>query len=157
MFNPVSYFTDLASKLKLTKDTYTVSLISGITELEEVLANRKRKSNFIAIDINEDGTTIQGEGRGYFERRPYTIFLCSYAGNSLTDRHNKLAELRSIYRSFITKIIKDRSTNQLLLINTKRIPFYELPGSFADGFVGIYFILTVDNQINLVYDPTEWI
>lgn len=156
MFDPITYFKALTLSHILTKDKYFFTQISGITELEGIIANRKRHNYFVAVDNAEDGSTIQGQGRGYFERRPTTVFICGFAGDDLDRRNILLEELRSIYRDFVSKLIKDKSANPLLLINTQRIPFFEIPSSFADGIIGIYFIVTVDNQINLVYDASRW-
>ena len=156
MFNPIEYFKSLTASLKLTKDKYLFTKVSSLDNLSGIIANRKRNNFFVGVDDSEDGATVQGGGRGYFERRPYTIFLCGYAGDDQDKRTETLNELRGIYRSFVTKIIKDKQQNPLILFDTKRIPFYEMPSAFADGIVGIYFILTVDNQINLVYDAAAW-
>lgn len=157
MFDPITYFKNLTATNRVTKDKYLFTQISGINELEGIIANRKRHNYFVAVDDSEDGSTIQGSGRGYFERRPNTVFICGYAGDDQDLRNQLLIELRGIYRAFLTKIIKDKRDNPLLFFDTGRIPFYEIPSSFADGIVGIYFILTVDNQINLVYDEAAWI
>ncbi len=156
MFDPITYFKTLCLSNKVTKDKYLFTQISGISELEGIIANRKRHNYFVAVDNAEDGSTIQGQGRGFFERRPTTVFLCGFAGNDQQRKNSMLEELRGIYRDFVSKLIKDKSENPLLLINTERIPFYEIPSSFADGIIGIYFIVTVDNQINLVYDASKW-
>ena len=157
MFNPIPYFENLSNTLLLTKNKYKFSTISGISELEGILSNRKRHLFHIAVDDSENGVTMQGQGRGYFERRPYTVFLCAVGKYGDMDKRNEiLQELRQIYHSFLSKILLDESENGLLLFDTTRTAFYELPGSFADGVVGIYFIVTVDNQINLAYDETSW-
>jgi len=156
MFDPVSYFQALTLSHTTTKDKYFFTQITGISELEGIIANRKRHNYFVAVDNTEDGSTIQGQGRGFFERRPTTVFICGFAGDDPDRRNLLLEELRGIYRDFVTKLIKDKSSNPLMLINTERIPFFEIPSSFADGIIGIYFIVTVDNQINLVYDANKW-
>ncbi len=156
MFDPITYFKNLSQTHLLTKDKYFFTQITGISELEGILANRKNHNFFIAVDNNEDGSTIQGAARGYFERRPNTVFICGFAKDDYEERNIVMDEIRGIYRDFVTKILKDKKSDPLLLFNTERIPFYEIPSSFADGMVGLYFILTVDNQINLVYDANKW-
>ncbi|MFK5855237.1 MAG: hypothetical protein QM503_03835 [Bacteroidota bacterium] len=157
MFNPVPYFEDLKNKLKLTKDKYKFSTISGISELEGILSSRKRHQFQIAVDDSENGVTMQGQGRGYFERRPYTVFLCAVGKyDDMAKREAILQELRTIYRAFLSKILLDGANDGLILFDTTRTAFYELPGSFADGVVGLYFIVTVDNQIDLTYESADW-
>jgi len=100
---------------------------------------------------------MQGSGRGFFERRSYTVFLCAVVkSGDMDSRAAQLEELRTIYRKFLSKLLLDQSQCGLMLIDMSRTPFYELPGSFADGVVGLYFVITVDNQINLSYEPTDW-
>lgn len=157
MFDPVAYFETLKNSLKITKTKYLFSKISGLTELEGILANRKRHLFHVAVDDSENGATIQGAGRGYWERRPYTVFLCAVTKTKNIDaREAVLNELRAIYRSFMTKMILDNAQQPGLFVDLARTPFYELPGAFADGVVGIYFIVTVDNQIDLSYVATDW-
>jgi len=157
MFDPIAYFQTLSGRLKLTKDKYHFSKISGLSELEGILANRKQHLYHIAVDDSENGVTMEGSGRGFFERRSYTVFLCGVVKSDDMDaRAAQLEELRSIYRKFLSKLLLDQSQSGLMLIDTSRTPFYELPGSFADGVVGLYFMITVDNQINLSYESTDW-
>lgn len=157
MFDPITYFQGLTNSLTLTKDKFKFDTISGVFELEGIIQNRKRHQYFVAVDDSENGVTQQGEGRGYWERRPHTVFLCAVAKmGDMEQRKVLLAELRQVYRAFLSKIIKDKSEDVSIYFNTKRIPFYEIPGFFADGCVGVYFILSVDNSINLCYDPELW-
>ena len=157
MFDPITYFQNLNDTCNLTKQKYLFSRISGMEQLEEILQNRKRNTHFLAVEDSENGTTNQAAARGFWERRPYTVFLCSAAKyGDMDQRQQLLAELRQVFRTFLTKIIKDKVDNPLTFFDTRRIPFFEIPGFIANGCVGIYFIISVDNQIDLSYDPGQW-
>jgi len=160
MFEPVAYFEELTDTLKTCQDnSYKFVKVSGMTDMEGVLANRKKYKNFIGVDDSEAGAIIQGRGSGFFDRRPYTVFICSAVKTGDREaRETLLEQHRAIYRSFLTRIIHDRQndTMNLLHFNPSRIPYYEIGGAFGNGCVGLYFIINVDNPINLVYDADDW-
>lgn len=160
MFNPVTYFEGLTDSLKLTKaEGYRFVKVSGLTAFEGIIESRKKAKNFVAINDSENGAIIKGGGGGYFNRKPYTIFIASAAKyGDMDQRAVLLDQHRQIFNSFNTKIIKDRSdgTNNLLLFDSARLPYYEIPGFFANGCVGLYFIIFVDNPVNLEYVDEDW-
>jgi hypothetical protein len=160
MFEPVEYFEELTDTLITCIDNnYKFVKVSGLSDLEGVLANRKKYKNFIAVDDSESGAIIQGGGAGFFDRRPYSVFICSAVkAGDMDARETLLEQHRSIYRSFLTRIIKDRqdATMELLQFDPSRIPYYEMAGMFGNGCVGLYFIINVDNPVNLVYNDGDW-
>lgn len=157
MFDPIAYFETLTGDCIITADKYKFAKISSLDNLEEVLSNQKNHTHFVAVDDTENGITQQGAGRGFWERRPYTVFLCATAKfGDMDQRQSRLDELRAVYRAFLSKIIKEKVDNTLIFFNLDRIPFYEIPGFIANGCVGIYFIISVDNQIDLTYDSNIW-
>ena len=160
MFDPITYFENLTDKLKVCRNNdYHFTKVSGLTELEGVLQNRKRYINFIAVDDSENGMTSRARGHGYFERRPYTVFICSATKYGDMDARNTLLnQHRTIFRSFMSQIIKDRADDQnnLLQFDSARIPFYEIPGMFGGGCVGIWFLIYIDNPIDLTRDADDW-
>ena len=46
--------------------------------------------------------------------------------------------------------------DELYLLNKDRIKFKELPGYFANGSTGLYFIFTVDFPKQLIYNSDDW-
>lgn len=155
MFDPIAYLQTVHSKLKATKTKYKFCRISGIAALEEVLQNFKREKYFFAIDDSQDGLTFRGAGGGYFERRPYSVFILGKADyGNMDQREAVLAEAKVIYRNILTKLIKDKLA--IKVIDMETIRFYEVPPAFASGCSGLYFIFTVENPVNLQYDTAEW-
>lgn len=155
MFDPITYMQTLHSKLKLTNETYRFCKVSGIAALEEVLESFKREKHFFAVDDSQDGITFRGAGGGYFERRPYTVFILGKADyGNMAQRETVLAEAKTIYRNILSKLVKDKLAIQV--IDMQSIRFFEVPPAFAFGSAGIYFIFTVENPVNLTYDAESW-
>jgi len=155
MFEPITYFTNLHTKHKTLAEKYKLCRVSGVAALEEVLEGAKRENFFFAIDDAEDGITFRGGGGGYFIRKSYTVFIlgkCKYG--DMDTRQTILTEARAIFRSLLSKIIKDKLI--IPVLNAENIRFFEVPPAFAFGTSGIYFIFTVENPVDLRYDAGEW-
>lgn len=157
MWNAVDYFKNLHSKLKKTNFDYHFCRVSGLNMLEDILSNYSSKNAFLAIDDSDDGSTITNFG-GYFNRRSITVFILKkYKINEMELREEILNECRSIYISLLSKLLIDKAiVPGLMYLDNKQIPYHEVPGQFAGGTTGIYFVLTIEEPINLVYDATEW-
>ncbi|WP_299576687.1 hypothetical protein [uncultured Sunxiuqinia sp.] len=154
MFDPINYMQTIHSKMKLTKDKYRFCKVSGVGSLEEVLENSRREKHFFAIDDSQDGQTFR-KGGGYFERRPYTVFILGRAEYGKMDqREAVLTEAKSVYRHILSKLIRDKLT--IPVLNMENINFYEVPPAFATGCSGLYFVFFVENPVNLVYDAAAW-
>lgn len=155
MFDPINYMQALHSKLKLTKDKYKFCRVSGLAALEEVLEGFKREKYFFAVDDSQDGITFRGPGGGYYERRPYTVFIIGKADyGNMDQRATVLNEAKEIYRDILTRLIKEKLTIQV--IDLQNIRFYEVPPAFAFGCSGLYFIFTVENPVSLTYNAAAW-
>lgn len=156
IFDPVTYMEQLHGQLKLTKDKYKFTKVSGVGNLEGVLENSRGNKFFFAVDDSQDGTTFRGAGAGYFERRPYTVFILGKADyGDFETRKQVLSEAKAIYRAILSRLIADKLN--IPVLDVQRIAFYEVPPAFATGCSGIYFIFHVENPVNLMYDATDWI
>ena len=158
MWNAVNYFETLNGKLKTTKNAYHFCRVSGINGLEEILANYMAKNAFLAVDDSDDGMTIR-LGGGYFNRRSIVVYvLKKYKITDMSERETALSETRSIRNSLISKLLVDANNNTegLNYLNKERIPYHEVPGYFAAGTTGIYFIITIDEPVNLAYNANDW-
>ncbi len=154
MFDPVAYMQILHDQLIITKDKYKFVPVSGVGNLEGILENSRRHKYFFAVDDSQDGTTFRGAG-GYFERRPYTVFIVGKADyGDMQKRGEVMEEAKTIYRHLVSRLIKDKL--QLPVIDLERIRFYEVPPAFATGCSGLYFVFNVENPVNLVYDAAAW-
>jgi len=157
MWNANSYFLGLTGKLKLTKGKYKFCRITGIGELEEVLADRNRKAE-IALDDSDEGITMQAPGGGYFNRRSVVVFILQqFKLKDMDDREAKMDEIRRIYNRFLSKIIIDSyQVPEMKYLQRDRMPYHELPGMFAVGSCGLYFTLTFDEPVDLKYNEQDW-
>jgi len=154
MFDPITYMKNLHLELKITREKYSFATVSGVNELEEVLENSKRNDYFFAVDDSQDGFTYR-LGGGYFERRPYTVFILGKAAyGNMEARGEVLAEAKSIFRAILSRLIIDKKS--IPVLDMERIQFYEVPPAFATGCSGLYFIFNVDVPVNLTYDAKEW-
>ena len=154
MFDPVTYMQQLHGQLNLTKSKYEFVKVSGLASLEGILENSKHHLHFFAIDDSQDGITVR-RGGAYFERRPYTVFILGKAAyGNMDKRAEVLAEAKTIFRHLESRLIKDKLT--IPMLDMEQIRFYEVPPAFATGCSGLYFIFTVENPVNLVYDATAW-
>lgn len=156
MFDPSAYMKNVCEKMILTKDKYLFTKVSGISALEGIVENARRNSYFFAVDDSQDGVTFRGAAAGFFERRMYTIFILGKADyGDQKKRDEVLEEAKKIYRHTLSKMIKDKLT--IPVVKLDQIRFYEVPPAFAVGCSGLYFIVTVENPINLVYDDNAWV
>lgn len=156
MWNAVSYFENLNFMLIATKGIHDFCRVSGLNNLEDIL-NNITKNAYTAVDDSDDGVTIQ-KGGAYFNRRAIVIYILKkYDFKSMTDRENKLNLCREIHKSFLSKIIKDSSLiDDLMFLDKTRFPYHEMPGMFAAGTTGIYFIMTLEEPLDLMFNALEW-
>ena len=157
MFNAVDYFHTISTELKATKNDYHFCRVSGINGLEDILANYMSKTAFLAIDDSDDGATVR-VGGGYFNRRSIVIYILKkYKITDMQARENALNQCREIRHSLMSKLILDAHlTDELRYLNKERFPYHEVPGFFAAETTGVYFIITLDEPVNLCYDATQW-
>jgi hypothetical protein len=154
MFDPITYMQQLHGELKATKDDYSFARVSGVSDLEEVLNKYKRSTRFFAVDDAQDGITFRSGG-AYFERRSYTVYILGRAEYGNMDQRTEiLTEAKAIFRSILTRLIKDKLN--IPVLSAESIRFFEVPPAFAFGTAGLYFIFTVENPVNLVYNATDW-
>ena len=158
MWNAVSYFENLNSILIATNGIHKFCRVSGLDLLEDVLNNYSKDVAFTAVDDSDDGVTIQ-RGGAFFNRRAVMVYILKkYDFKSMLDREAKLNECRAIYQSLLSKVIRDSAViDELMFLDKTRFPYHELPGMFVAGTTGIYFMLTLEEPVNLVYNSICWV
>ncbi len=157
MWNAVTYFESLNNSLKLTKGKYTFCRVTGLNYLEDILSNIKGSSAYLGVDDTDDGVTIQ-QGGGWFNRRSVVVYILKkYDFNNQIDREEKTNETRLIHKKLLAKLIKDSgSVDGLMFLDKTRFPYHEVPGMFAAGTCGIYFIVTINEPTELIYDASDY-
>jgi hypothetical protein len=158
-FDAYNYFEEICRKNKITAaGKYRFCKVSGLTHMEEVIANFRTERAYFCVDDTENGNLIQ-QGGGYVERRMYTVFLLKkYGFGKMDEQHDALNECREIYRQIVKKLIRDRHflENDMTYLRLDRIPFYEISGYFISGCTGLYFMVTIDIPTDLCYDGKDW-
>jgi len=159
LFDFHNYLYELVEKNKLARqyEFYPCSC-SGIGYLEEMLAGSRSHKAFVCVsDVSEDST--QRHSGGWFKRRVFTVFiLCRYNTRSQEDFREKLGVCRELFRQLHSRFIVDESAlqNELAYLDVQNIRSRELGGQFLNGCTGLYFMLAIDEPIDLQYDATEW-
>lgn len=157
MWNAVEYFKSLNNRLKLTRGKYILCQSTGIGNLEQLLDKWQKYQNFTVVDDSDDGVTIR-RGGGFFNRRSVVVYILKkYNYKSQEDRSEKLNEVREIYSKFLSRLIRDSNNiAELAYLDKSRIPYHDVPGYFSVGTTGLYFILTLDEPIDLGFMDNDW-
>lgn len=159
-FDGIKYFLDLCAKNKLCRDNgFKKARCSGLGNLEEVLQNFRTNSNIVAV---EDATSEQTVTRGnaFFNQRVFTVFLIAGCKSDDMDSVTAAADLcKEIKRQFLTRMLKDKHKfgDKLIFMNTDIIKGQELGAMFLNGRTGLYFMVEVQEPVELIYNDSEWI
>ncbi|MDD4490395.1 MAG: hypothetical protein PHD30_07840 [Paludibacter sp.] len=161
IFDAHTYFEkEVRDKMKLAVNgNYQYSRVSSMQHLEEVIDGFRYHKAFFAVDDTEDGFTFQ-KGGGYMDRKTIVVYvLKQYRYGDMQSQKDALAECRKIYKTVLKKLIRDKSRleNDMVYLVTERIPYNEIPGYFANGCTGLFFIIPVNIPTNLCYDSEEWL
>lgn len=157
-FNVLEYLHGLQQKLNATKN-YEFCRVSDPKMMEEVIMGSKRATRFFAVDDSQEGILFEGDGGGWFERRPVVVFLLGKLNRwpDMDGRARILNEVRDIYRKIISRLVRDSRMEEALdYLNTEDIPFDEVPGEYSGGTAGIFFTFTIDIPVNMEYNESDW-
>lgn len=159
LFDAISYFHGLCKKNKLAMaNGFAPCTCGGINSLDELLSGFTRQTAFFAVDDTNDGATQRIDG-GFFKRRTFTLFLLKrYRFGDMADRQNSLSICRNIFRQILTKLIVDADdiSNEMVYLNTDNVLSREISEYFLNGCTGLYFMIDVDEPIDLQYNADEW-
>jgi hypothetical protein len=170
MFDAYTYFESIRDLNKITnppkdlegREEYQFCRISDSKSMEEVLDSFKSAQAYFAVDDTNDGETIRGENGGFFERRVYVVYLLKKYDirkkNKMDLQRECLLECRSIYRDICSKLLLDKPSlvKDMVYLHSSKIPYFELPGYMVSGLTGLYFMVTIDQPISLLYDSSRW-
>lgn len=158
-FDGYSYFETLCTKNKLAqKEAFHFCRVTGLGGMEEAITNIKREQCFFCVDDTADGSTIQLNG-AFYKRKVYTVFLLKrYKFNDMKDHHQTMKVCRRLYDQICSRLLVDKEIlgSELVFLNTDRIHFREMEKYFLSGCAGIYFMIDVDEPVDLSYEPEEW-
>lgn len=159
MFNFIDYIAQLTRQNRLTvKHDFVHTTCSGINYLEGMLELYQSVANFICTsDVCSESTFLQSGG--WFKRRVYTVFiLMRYEYNNTVDYNAKMSTCREILRQMQSRLLHDSEQlqSQLLYLHTEDIRANEIGSTFMNGCTGLYFMLSMDEPIELAFNPDEW-
>lgn len=159
MFDYTAYFSELTRTNRLAcRNKFVFCTCSGVDYLEGVLEHFRTAAHLVCTsDICEE-TTFQ-QGGGWFRRRLLTVFVLSRFNPQQAGSYAEAMDLcRELYRQFVSQMLHDRTglSDRLLYMNLADIRSRELGGSFLNSCTGLYFMISVDEPVELVYRPEEW-
>ena len=148
-FDFVSYMGRVVAENRLAqKENFAVTTCSGIEHLEGMLDMYQTGANFVCTSDVCQESLFTSSG-GWFKRRVFTVFvLARYAYGDGADYAAKMGLCRELFRQMCAR---------LLYLNTGDIRSNELGGMFLNGCTGLYFMLSMDEPTDLVYNAEEWL
>lgn len=159
LFDSYSYFGELCRQNRLAQvQGFQFCRCAGLNGLQEAIDKFRTAAAFFCVDDTTDGTTFERNG-GYFQRRVFTVFLLkNYQFDNMKDRMDSLMVCRRLFAQLYSRMLvdSDRLYNDLIYLNTSRVHFREIENYFLNGCTGLYFMIDVDEPVNLAYDETEW-
>ena len=160
-FDAIAYFQNMAKKNKLAiAHDFHPCTCSGLSSLEDVLANFQRKKAFICVEDTNDSATVQLSG-GWFTRRVFTVYIMHrYGFGNMADREKNLQLCRDIFHQFHSRMIRDRDLMQnsgdLSYLDVENVTSREFGEYVLSGLTGVYFMVELAEPIDLCYDGEQW-
>ena len=159
LFDFYEYLHTLTNHNRLAKQRrYHFCTCSGIGYLEELLAQMRQYPAFVCLsDVSED--SVRQMGGGWFKRRTFTAFVLKrYDTRSMNAYRTALDEARELFRQLHSRFIRDEADlqNELAYLRTDDVRSRELGSQFLNGCAGLYFMINIDEPIDLCYDAEEW-
>lgn len=131
---------------------------SGIGQLQGVIDGLRQYGAFLVADDVCTGETMQAGG-AWFQRRTYTAFvLLRHDFGDEPGRRAALSTCRELLRQLQSRLLRDarRLFDGLSALRVERMPVTETGEYFVAGCSGLYFMLAVDEPVDLSYDDDEW-
>lgn len=159
MFNAIDYLKKIASANSLAKaNGFFIGECSGIEGLEPLMQNYRKEANYIMVDDTVDGSMISNRV-GWYNRRTYTVFIFAmYREDDMEDRNKKLNLCRELFRQLLSHMIADTEKYEydLIYLRTQSIQYRELNSYNFSGVTGLYFMINVDEPVDLQFDESLW-
>lgn len=159
MFNFHDYLRNVVAHNRLAKaHGFHFDTCTGIEGVEGILAEFSTQANFVLSDDITSGETFENSG-SFFRRRTFTVFVLS--------RHEFMDEIgrdvsidicRELSRQLQSRFLRDRWNYLTDSVDLKvaNMPSTEIAQFFANGLTGLYFMISIDEPLNLCYDDDEW-
>lgn len=159
-FDSEEYFSSLCEKNRLARNHgFRSCTCSGIETLQGPLEKFRSTKAFFCLDDVNEGQMYQGRGGGFYKKRTFTVFLLHrYTFGDEADRIAKLGICRQLFAQLSSRMIRDskKLRSDLIYLGVDNILCRELGKYFLNGCTGLYFMIDVEEPVDLVYDPEEW-
>lgn len=159
MFDFTAHLKRLVERNRLAQARgFVFGTCTGITGLEAMMENFSTQSHFVLSDDITTGETFYQSG-AWFHRRTFTVFiLARYDFDNEPQRTEALSLCRELSRQLQSHFVLDRSEYQTQDVDFKveAMPSSEIAQFFGNGLTGLYFMLSIDEPLNLCYDENEW-
>lgn len=156
-WNATAFFETLTQENLLCQSKgYNFAKCSGLDGLEDFLATMQTVTRAVLVsDISPGVTDLNNAPR---TRRVKTVFLvCRHALGNMDARNAAMAELREIFRQFMSRFLLEKSRiEQGILYFDPRVQFTEISPYFASGCACAYFQIAVNTMTDLQYRADEW-
>ncbi len=161
MFDLIHYIKTITKANRRARELgFRFSTCSGVQAIEGLLTDMRDAERFVCVsDVTQGNTTYNGQA--WSARRVLTCFVLSrYELGNGDDYQRALHECRTLYKMMLSRMlhdapaIADRTEASIRLDDVRS---NELGGTFLDGATGLYFVLGVDEPVELVYNDEEWI
>lgn len=154
------YFSMICAKSKLAQaNNFLFSKVSGISGLEECVANAQHANAFFAMDDVTDGSVICKNGH-FFTRKILTVILLKrFALQDQNSYNDSMEVCRELRRQIFSRLLRDRvlkEYKELTYIDLSQSLFRELEKATLAGCTGTYIMFNVDVPTNYAYNDSEW-
>ncbi len=153
-----AFFRNLVETNRLAQDKgYRFATVSGAEGLEEYIETVKATT--CAVCLSEESPGVVSLNNTPHTRRVKTVFLMKrHKLNDMEARKKCLAEMRELFRQFMSVVFKQRTQiEQGLIYFDERVQFTEIERYFAAGAACAYFQIAYNVYTDLRYNPDEWL
>ena len=159
-FNFQEYIFRLVRQNRLAaKAGFHPCLGAGLGQMQDVLRGMQDHSCFVMLDDTTDGRTELTRAGAFFTTRVLTVFiLARYDLDHSAQRLQKLKLCRQLFRQLHSRMLLDAVAfaNETSFLDVRDVRYKELPGYFADGLTGLFFMITLREPTALDYKAEEW-
>lgn len=146
------------SNLLARREGFLPCTCSGLGYLEGMLQQMRTTRAWVCTSDVCDESTAR-HGGAWFRRRVFTVFIVRrHDPRHDTDHIRQMNTCRELFRQFHTRFIHDEEQlrSRLCYLGVDDVRSRELGGEFLAGATGLYFMIAVDEPVNLCYDPGGW-
>ena len=160
-FDIIAYMQGLVSRNRLANARgFCFSTCSGVQALEGLLSDMRDATRFVCVsDVTQGNTTYNGQS--WSARRVATVFILSrYELGNAASYAAAINECRALMNQLLSGMLHDaeRIANATdASIRLDEVRSNELGGTFLDGCTGLYFMVGVDEPLDIAYKEEDWI